>query len=136
VCHRTVCQRSGSRRNARAARLRSGLVLPDVVGHRQPPVPAYLVVEQVAQAGQQVRAERLGRAVPGPQRRQHLGERLGDQVVDRRGVADQGAGEALRGVDVAQVQQPERHRVAVSGRGDQLGVAAVDRGRRGRPRIG
>ncbi|BCJ37483.1 hypothetical protein Athai_49860 [Actinocatenispora thailandica] len=112
------------------------LVLPDVVGDGQPPVPAHLVVEQVAQAGQQVGAERLGRAVPGPQRRQHLRERLGDQVVDRRGVPDQRSGEALGGVDVAQVQQAERDRVPVAGGRDQFGVAAFDRGRRGRPRIG
>ena len=143
VCHSTVCQRSGSEANARGGggvleALDGGVAERDarverleVVGGVQPGAGADLVDVQPAYGGEQVGAEREVGAAAALEHRQHLRERLGDEVVGV-GRGHELAGQSPGGVDVAAEQLAVGVGVAPADGRDQLGVAGVaEAGERG-----
>ena len=133
-CHSTSCHRSGSDANALAAAPLSkpatavswngtpgsNGVMSSVVWSRC--VDADPVDVQPAYGGQQVGAERHVGAATALQHGEHLGERLGDQVVGV-GAADQLAGQPVGGVLVAAEQVAVGSDVPPADARDQLGVA-------------
>ena len=77
---------------------------------------------QPAYGGEQVGAERHVRAAAALEHGEHLGERLGDQVVGV-GAADQLAGQPVGGVPVPAEQVAVGSDVPAADARDQLGVA-------------
>ena len=136
VCHSTSCQRSGSDAKARAAAALSnpstavsrngtpGSNGVEVVGGVQPGAGPDLVDVQAAYGGQQVGAEREVGAAAALEHRQHLRERLGDQVVGVAG-GHELAGQPPGGVDVAAEQLAVGVDVAPADGRDQLGVPGL-----------
>ena len=123
-------ERARRRRRSRSPRRRCrGTGTPgsngvEVVGRLQPGRRRGLVDVQAADGGEQVGAERQVGAAAALEHGEHLGERLGDQVV---GVAGRGqlARQAAGGVDVAAEELAVGVDVAAADGRDQLGVARL-----------
>ena len=133
VCHSTICQRSGSEANARAAAAfskpsiavsRNGTPgsngVRSSIGRRRAAGPDAVDVE-AAYGGQQVGAEGQVGAAAALEDAEHLGEGVGDQVVGVAG-AGQLARQAAGGVDVPGEELAVGVDVPAPDRRDQLGV--------------
>ena len=99
-------------------------------------LPARPLVETVAHGRQQVGPEGAVGTVAGPQGREDLGERVGDQVLGVRGRRSELAGVRPRRREMPLVQRPVGRPVTRSDSDDQLGIGGRDRpvgtGRSGR----
>ncbi len=98
------------------------VVAGQVVGELEPAVPARPVVADVPHGRVQVGAERHQRTAPGPQRGEHLGERLGDQVLGVGRIAGQAVRQLPGRRAVPLVQHAVGGGVAGADRGQQLGI--------------
>jgi len=98
-----------------------GLQVVGRLGARRRTVP---VDPQAPDRGEQVGAEGDVRASAALQHREHLGERVGDEVVGVGAVGEL-ARQAAGGVDVAFVEQSVGAQISASDRRDQLGVPGL-----------